>query len=114
MIELDTSSIYEAVSLLLGAFIRVIRIRPSEVPNQTDPLACDFHLLNLKDGSLCDFKTGRNSKEKLRGVFGTHVRRSKRVQYTALSYTWGDATVLHTIYVNDKALYVRQNLWNFL
>jgi hypothetical protein len=94
-------SIYEDVPLPLGMFIRVLRIRPSDSPDHLDPVACDFHLLNLDDESLCDF--------------GTNLRVSKHVQkYTSLSYTWGDASPLHTIIVNDRPLQVRQNLWRFL
>jgi hypothetical protein len=35
-------------------------------------------------------------------------------EYTALSYTWGNEKAIKRILVNDKLLYVRENLWQFL
>jgi hypothetical protein len=98
--ESDTRSIYASVPLPPGKFIRVIRIQPGALP---DPIACDFHLLKqgYAYGELYDFNTDLCVSQKY-------------VQYTALSYTWGDSTPLHTILVDGKPLQVRQNLWDFL
>jgi hypothetical protein len=98
--ESDTRSLYEAFPLPLGNFIRVIRIQPGALP---DPIACDFHLLKpgYAYGEIYDFNTDLCVSQKC-------------VQYTALSYTWGDSTPLHTIFVDGKPLQVRQNLWSFL
>jgi hypothetical protein len=100
--DTDTCSIYEAVPLPLGMFIRVIHIRPSEVSDHSDPVACDFHLLSLENELLCELETESRLSD------------PEQVQYTALSYTWGHSTPLHTIYLDDKPFSVRQNLWNFL
>jgi hypothetical protein len=103
MAELSAQSIYEARPLSReGRFVRVITIRLSTAPDESEAVACDFHLLDLDNRSLCDFKSGLPLSER------------EQVQYTALSYTWGDATPLHTIVVNDQTLQVRHNLWNFL
>lgn len=34
--------------------------------------------------------------------------------YDALSYMWGDDSLLHSIYINDQLFHVRQNLFDFL
>jgi hypothetical protein len=96
----DTRSIYASVPLPPGKFIRVIRIQSGAPP---DPIACDFHLLKpgYEYGEIYDFNTDLCVSQQY-------------VQYTALSYTWGDSTPLHTILVDGKPLQVRQNLWDFL
>jgi hypothetical protein len=101
MTEKDTRSIYEAAPLPLGPFIRVIRIRSSEVLDNSDPVACDFYLLNLDDKTLCNFNR-------------YHFPGRVKYTYTALSYTWGEATPLHRIYLDGKPQEVRQNLFGFL
>jgi hypothetical protein len=37
-----------------------------------------------------------------------------RLDYVALSYTWGSAQDQKRIYVNDRPFYIRKNLYNFL
>jgi hypothetical protein len=112
MTEQGTQRIYKAVPLPLGTYIRVIRIRPGA---ETDPIACDFRLLDLDDGALCDFNANSSQlNDDGQRYVDTSLPRQEKVPYTALSYTWGDSTTLHSIHIDDKPLQVRQNLWNFL
>ncbi|KZM23833.1 uncharacterized protein EKO05_0001071 [Ascochyta rabiei] len=101
MAEPTTASIYESVPLPLGksVSIRVITIRPS-INGGFDRISCDFHLLDL-DTKLLHISTTSTSE---RGP----------VQYTALSYTWGEPSAEATINLNGEPFPVRKNLWAFL
>lgn len=97
-----TQSVYDTVSLPLGdtTFIRLISIRASGVSDASSRIVCEFHLLDLENGSLY--------------AFNTISLQSQQVQYRALSYTWGDAASLEIIELDGKPLTVRRNLWTFL
>jgi hypothetical protein len=101
MAEPATPSVYESVLLPLGenVSIRVITIRPS-IDDGSDSISCDFHLLDL------DTKLLHNSTASM-GERGP-------IQYTALSYTWGEPPATETINLNGKPFPVRRNLWDFL
>jgi hypothetical protein len=102
MAEANREDIYNSIPLPLGdsIFIRVITIRASTVPTDSSRISCDFHLLDLET--------------KLLQQSSTTSRTAKPVGYTALSYTWGDATPLRTIDLDGKPVAVRKNLWDFL
>jgi hypothetical protein len=102
MAESNREDIYNSVPLPLGdsIFVRVVTIRASTISRDSSRIACDFHLLDLET--------------KLLRQSSTTSRTAKPVGYTALSYTWGDATPLQTINLDGKPFTVRKNLWDFL
>jgi hypothetical protein len=95
----EAESIYDSVPLLLGdsVYIRVIKIRQGA---ETERVACDFSILDVNNGSLYDLDTASPLPESC--------------EYTALSYTWGQAIADHTIELNGTPFLIRRNLWNFL
>jgi hypothetical protein len=102
MAESLMQSVYDTVPLPLGdsTFIRLISIRASGVSDASSRIVCEFHLLDLENGSLYDFNT--------------ISLQSQQMQYKALSYTWGDAASLEIIELGGKPFTVRRNLWTFL
>lgn len=67
--------------------IRVIKVLPRI--NEQDNICCV-----LEQGNLVDIQKAKG--------------------YAALSYTWGDASELRQIFINNQTFQVRQNLYNFL
>jgi hypothetical protein len=47
-------------------------------------------------------------------VFDRHELRTPDLEFRALSYTWGNPSPTHVIFINNIAFTVRQNLWLFL
>lgn len=112
------SMVYDTSPLPLGTTmcIRVIKIRPNLLPDLSDDLVCDMSILDVDSGGLwtsmeviqqpgASSRTSDHSKS---------PQPSERIQYQALSYTWGDTLANWTIILNGLSLQVRENLWSFL
>jgi Heterokaryon incompatibility protein (HET) len=80
------SNVYTTAPINTGCSqIRLIEILPGQV---NDPIYC---------------------------VFRSHTLDDSNVQFNALSYTWGDLTSQkYSIFINNTAIDVKQNLWCFL
>jgi hypothetical protein len=94
--------VHDSVPLPLGTsvYIRVIKISPNATADSSDQIACDFSIIDVDKGSLYDL--------------GTASPMPGSVQYTALSYMWGEAIADRTIILHGKHFPVRKNLWDFL
>lgn len=106
-------SVYDSVRLPLGntLYVRVIKIRPSTTPDLSDPIACDFSILDVHRGTLIQHGEAlKPSKD----VTSTAPQPLARVQYQAVSYTWGDPPADHVIELNGTSFSVLRNLWAFL
>lgn len=79
------ASAYTAASLTYGASTN-IRVVELLHNGSQDPITCRLHFVALGD----------------------------QIQYTALSYVWGDPTKTKEIILDGKPFHVRENLWNFL
>lgn len=44
----------------------------------------------------------------------TAFRQKTIKRYTAISYTWGSPTIQRKVWIDDKYLLLRENIWNFL
>lgn len=108
-----TKSIYDSVRLPLGktTYIRVIKIRPSTTPDLSDPIVCDFSILDVDNGSLMH-ESGPAQKSS--DSASTSQQDPERVEYQALSYTWGHPTANQLIQLNGTPFRIRDNLWDFL
>lgn len=115
------NSVYDAVPLPLGKTmcIRVIKIRPSLMTDFSDAIACDFSILDVDRGSLLvdglpqwplqQEDVGADSANPT-----TALRATERIQYQALSYTWGEPGANRDIVLDCHLFSVRKNLWDFL
>lgn len=104
--ETVSRSIYDSFPLPLGlsSLIRVINIQPSTTPNALDPMRCTFRIIDIGKhyARLSDHPWYLNHPD------------DSQVRYTALSYTWDDASADGIIYINDEVFVVQDNLWRFL
>jgi hypothetical protein len=80
---------------LQAGYIRYIRILPTEGPK----------------GEVCFETCIRRS---LSNDDSDEDRISKRLPYTAISYSWGDPTPSHPVIVDGQKRLVATNLWHFL
>lgn len=106
-------SVYDSVPLPLGKTmcIRVIKIRPITTSDLSDLIVCDFSILDVDNGALIyDEETSHQSSHRT----SEPLEASERVEYQAVSYTWGDPPANHIIELNGTSFSVRRNLWAFL
>lgn len=125
-----TKSVYDLVPLPLGrtTCIRVIKIRPTL--DHYDDIACDFSVIDLSAAESAQEEKSqqpvvhRTLPRWIRTCIhkatcnlyrhGTPRTPDARVDYQALSYTWGNSHADRVIYLDGMPVNVRQNLWDFL
>jgi hypothetical protein len=125
----DLESVYDFVPLPLGntLHVRVVRIRPSTTFDASDPIVCDFSVIDI------DYHPSDDSKDRESNILAewpsmwdnaqdyappeaidTTSLSPPKMAYIALSYAWGNSSADHIITLHDKPFTVRKNLWDFL
>ncbi|KAH7407080.1 heterokaryon incompatibility protein-domain-containing protein [Phaeosphaeria sp. MPI-PUGE-AT-0046c] len=106
-------SVYDTVRLPLGKTmcIRVVKIRPSTTSDRSDPIICDFSILDVENGTVVH--DGDLSRQPTHDA-STNTHGPERLEYQALSYTWGDPPANYFIELDGTPFTVRENLWDFL
>jgi hypothetical protein len=95
-------SIYDSVPLPLeeNVYIRIVYIHTRTIEDFSGRIVWEFIVVDIDKGdryNIIDISP-----------------RPTRIQYTALSYTWGDAPADCIIELNGQPFHVRRNLWDFL
>lgn len=102
-------SIYDSVPLPLGKItcIRVCKIRPNTLRDQSDTIVCDLSILHI-DSRVIIERSGSSQQ-------ASRTQTPEWAEHQCLSYTWGVLSDEdRVIELNGTAFAIRKNLYDFL